>query len=405
MANAGEQQADRRRIPMSDYTTIDRFLAQSVRAVRADAAAPWFGGGDGADGSGDWRAEWGRIEYHGIATLLHRHAALLSNWPDALIERIAEEARLVALWEATHGKLVARLIRALADTGIASVVLKGTALAYWLHDDPATRRRGDTDLLVEPAQLDAARAVLVENGWSRRDDVHGINRQEGWIGPSVGGFEHVVDLHWAPVDSNVLRKLLAIEECFANARPLPRLDEAARRPEAAFAMVHAVVNQQWHQVHGYYAEEGRIAEARRLIWSVDFDLLTSAMDEADWQRLLSMCERGGVGPLVADALRAASRDLGTTLPEKHMAALSAQGRNAALADYFSNTDELSGFLLDLRNAPNLSDRARMLAMRAFPPRAHLRRKYRDREGWPVPLLRASHVIGGIARLLKRAVRT
>ena len=49
---------------------------------------------------------------------MHDEAERLDGWPDILLERIAEEARLIALWEATHQKLTSLSIERLAEAGI-----------------------------------------------------------------------------------------------------------------------------------------------------------------------------------------------------------------------------------------------------------------------------------------------
>jgi len=389
---------DRQFAFMTDTLTIDRFLAKSLRSIRSDEPPPW-----NAALSGDSGRVWGRVEYHGIATLLHADAPLLGNWPENLLDRIAEEARLTALWEATHSRAVGQMIAGLARAGIESVVLKGSALAYWLYDDPSTRRRGDTDLLVHPDRLEATREALSESGWFRRQDVHGITRQEGWIAPRKGAFEHVVDLHWAPVDGQVLLSLLPLEDCLANRSALPRLDPSAFRPDPAFMLIHAAVNQKWHEQHGYFAETGRVAGARRLIWSVDFDLMIGAMEDEDWTELLTRCERAGAGAFIAETLRAVRNDLGTNLPEPVIEALDGQAPDPGLVRYFHTADELSGFILDLRSA-GWRERGRMLAARAFPPRSHLIGKYPGSADWPISLLRARHMARGLMRFAQRALR-
>ena len=60
---------------------------------------------------------------------------------------------------------LAGVVGALAAADIRSLVLKGPAFAHWLYDDPSERSYQDFDLLVAPADVAAARAVLAARGF------------------------------------------------------------------------------------------------------------------------------------------------------------------------------------------------------------------------------------------------
>jgi putative nucleotidyltransferase-like protein len=58
----------------------------------------------------------------------------------------------------------------LAAAGIRALPLKGPLLAWEAHGDSGVRATADADLLVAPADLDAAAAVLLEHGFSAPTD-------------------------------------------------------------------------------------------------------------------------------------------------------------------------------------------------------------------------------------------
>lgn len=389
---------------MIDTSSIDQFLAESLRSLRADCAACW----PTAQGQ-DWTSRdaltaiWSRIEFHGIPVLLHDCAALLTDWPAKMLERIAEEARLIGLWELTHGAAVGKLLAKLETAGIEAVLMKGTALAYSIYDEPAARRRGDSDLLIRPDDRDDARAVLTEAGWYRNDDPHGITFQEGWLHDAAGHFVHAVDLHWEPSDRAVLQKVLSLEDFFAHKCALPRMGKGAFRADHPLTIIHETINQKWHVAHGYWTENGQVKGARRLTWSVDFDLLASELTDSDWARLTTLCAERGVGPLVAEALHGAQSDLGTPLPEGVLAALKAKPTHSDIAAFFATTDNLTEFWLNLRSARSWGDRFRMVRDRGFPPRGYLIEKYPNNSGWPTPLLQGRLLVETAGRILRRAV--
>ena len=382
--------------PMNEIASIDEFLAACVRACRAGEDAPWTLSKTMVPAH-----VWERIEFHGIAFLLNALEQHLTGWPQALIERLAEEARLIALWEATHQKSVSQVIEALAEAGIESVVMKGTALAYAFHAEPATRRRGDTDLLVQPKDQARTRAILKELGWYRKDDPHGLYYQEGWLHDAAGFFIHAIDLHWEPSDRPVLQPVLPIEAFFDGKQPMPALHARAFRPDPALMIVHATINQKWHAVHGYDTDSGRLAAARRLIWSVDFDLLCRSMEPQDWARLQAHCKAHAVGPLVAEALSGMAVDLHCAVPDGVLAELDAVPMDETLIRYFANPDSLTQFWIDLKRAHSWEQKRRLLATRAFPPREHLLEKYPGATSWPTALLQGRMLVETAGRALRK----
>lgn len=381
---------------MIDTSSIDGFLADTLRALRRGDRAGWS-----IEKSATWQTVWSRIDYHGIPLLLHDGKDRLDDWPTELLDRMDEEARLIVLWETTHHDAVTRILLALDEAGIDSIVMKGTALAYAFHAEPAARRRGDTDLLVRPDDQTRSRAIFEKLGWYRRDDPHGLYHQEGWLHDAAGFFVHSIDLHWEPTDRPVLHDVLPIDRFFAQKHPIPVLGTGAFRPNIATMVVHATTNQKWHAQHGYDAEDGRLIGPRRLMWSVDFDLLTKCMDDTDWAELIDHCTHTGIGPLVAEALDGAREDLDTPLPDDAMNRLRSGTLDSGIESYFSDSDSLSQFWLDLKRTHGVHKKARLVLNRAFAPRAHLIEKYPASKNWPTIALQGRFLIETAARLMRR----
>ncbi|MHA7820228.1 MAG: nucleotidyltransferase family protein [Erythrobacter sp.] len=386
---------------MVEISSIDVFLAQALRAIRAGEIIAWP---EEMEPSREAMATmWERVDVHGIAGLLHHDAHLLVDWPEHLRERIAEEARLVGLWETTHRAALSKLLKELARGGVETVLMKGTAIAYSLHQDPAVRRRGDSDLLVRPSDLGKVRATLKKGGWFRNEDPHGLVNQEGWLAEVAGHFLHKLDLHWEPSERPALQEVLPREDFFARSRPLPRLSPDARAADPAMIVIHETINQKWHLVHGYATDKGEVRGARRLIWSVDFALLADTLDkEKGWERLVELCGARGVGPLVAEALRGASQDLGTSLPRASIEALERQVPNNDIVASIATNDSLGEFWIDLRTATSWRQRLRLIGNRGLPPRAHLLAKYPKSAGWPTALLQGRLLVETAGRVIRRA---
>lgn len=362
----------------------DRFLAECVRAVLDDRQAPAWPSGFSSQSQHDIVEE--RTRFHGIAVLLGHAPGALSGWPAQLADAVRGEMRLAALWEELHRQMIAGLIARLAAKGIATMVMKGTALAYLYYDEPAARRRGDTDLLIHPDDLAGAREALEQAGCYRREDPHGLYFQETWLVDCGAGMVHSIDLHWQPSDRPVLQKILAAERFWHGRQPVERLSPHAAAPDALTMLVHGAVNQAWHVARGYSVEDTRVTGGRRLIWAVDYLRLTRGFDERRWQELAAFCEAHDAAAIVLQALAGAQADIGLTVPPAVLDRLRRAATTSAAGAYIADPGVVRDFWRDLKAADSLAVRLRLIRSLAFAPRSHLVEKYPDCAHWPTALL-------------------
>ena len=248
-----------------------------------------------------------RIELHGISAQLVAAGRDLSGWPSAVVDAIREEARLQAIWEPVHRAAVAAVVEALYDQKIDVLVLKGTALAYSIYDEPEERRRGDTDMLVRRADMDRARHVLGRLGW-RTGQRQAF--QESWTIPE-SGFLHELDLHWRLRNVVDEPPAISVEACLASAGPLPKLHAAARTTDPATTLVNCALNHAAHRVYGYGA--GQRGELLHLGGVADIDRLVRGWTRADWINALDLAREIGAGRVLAAALGQARRWLETPI--------------------------------------------------------------------------------------------
>lgn len=377
----------------------DQFLADCVRAALAGQPSPPWPADLQAPSGQDLIVE--RASFHGIAVLLGRAEAMLSDWPVPAADGLRHEMRLAALWEELHRKQLTRILARLAEAGIETVLLKGTALAYLFYEDPAMRRRGDTDLLIHPRDLAAARRVLTDAGSERREDPHGLFFQETWMVDCGAGMMHPIDLHWEPSDRPVLQNILQAEHYWRQRVPLPRLSPDAFAPSSAMMVVHGAVNQAWHIARGYAVEETRIKGGRRLIWAVDYLKLTRAFDDAAWRELAGFCETTDAAGIVHSALAGARDDIGLDVPPDIMLRLERAAHNSPSLAYITGSGVLRDFWCDLRASRSWKMRWRLVSAMLLAPRSHLVAKYPDCAHWPTGLLQirryGAYLANGISR--------
>lgn len=376
----------------------DQYLAACVRAVLADHEAP------------PWPASFATAEYgeavalrasfHGIAVLLGQTPATLASWPAPVAEEVRSEMRLAGLWEELHRIHIARVIGQLADSGVATMLLKGTALAYLFYADPSARRRGDTDLLIRPDDLNSTRAVLEHAGCYRREDPHGLFFQETWLIDCGAQMEHSIDLHWEPNDRPVLQKTLTADRFWQRPVPVPRLSPNATAPDPVMMMVHGAFNQAWHLARGYNVDSERVTGGRRLIWAVDYLNLTKGFSDSHWQELADFCETHDAAAVVHAALDGARQDIGLTVPAAIMDRLSRAAAGSISHAYITKPGVVRDFLRDFRAAESLPVRLRLLHGFVLAPRSHLILKYPQATHWPTALLQLRRYSSAFGRWRK-----
>ncbi|MFM7404870.1 MAG: nucleotidyltransferase family protein [Erythrobacter sp.] len=368
-------------LPEQTGQAVDFYLASCVRAALAgEAIPPWPLAGSGAiaipaDDFSQIIIE--RAEFHGIGLLLAEHRLEKYNWPQPVIRKLEQLARLSGLWEELHVPKIADVIEALAEQGIPSIVLKGSALAYLHYADPAMRRRGDTDLLVHPEDLAQTRACLRKLRWISPDAARGLYFQESWDIDCGLGMLHTLDLHWHPADRPVIQKVLRPEGYWSGMRPLPRLSPNAAAPDRVTMLVHASINQFWHETRGYLVEDNRVVGGRRLIWAVDYHHMIASFAPEDWEQLATICAERDIGGIVHAVLAGAHRDIGLALPSGFPDCLLPTSGRSSVMEYIRSFDRIKDMRADLLAAESMATRIKLLSAALFAPREQLVKRFPD----------------------------
>lgn len=177
-------------------------------------------------------------------------------------------ARNRALFDAARG-----LLQALEDAGIATLVLKGGAVAARLYRDLSLRPMADVDVVVPTGQAPSALEVLRRAGWSPRIA----------ITPAFIRMQHAADvfsesasvkcdLHWHVYWECC--QPTADDDLWAASLPLDFAGKATRTLGPADALLHLCV-------HG-----SRRVRHPQLLWVADA-LLLLRESAVDWRRLMA----------------------------------------------------------------------------------------------------------------------
>ncbi len=162
-----------------------------------------------ASGGLDWDALVSATEGLWLEPMLQNaiaEAGVAGAVPPGLMARLQAEATRNAAKNALYAHAAARLQRRLAQAGIATLALKGTALAHHAPGYFPLRFQVDLDILVHPGEVNRAAELLLAEGFTTADlgptmdgrlfGAHGEARQFGHHLPALVSPEGVtVELH------------------------------------------------------------------------------------------------------------------------------------------------------------------------------------------------------------------
>ena len=316
----------------------------------------------------------------GVAALVRHHARsspAWHDWPAAVREALIRDARMQAALDLLReGELIA-VLAAFGQAGIATVLLKGAALAYSHYPEPASRTRCDADVLIRPADHDAAMHLLEGLGYRRPNAVSGtlVSYEESHT-KNDGPVDHVIDLHWRISNRQVFARALSFEEAYARSVPVPQLGASARTLYPPHALLLACMHRAAH-----LSSEG--PEGNRLVWLYDIHLLANAMTAGEWKDFAQLCSVKEMRRISLDAFSATQRTFATVFPDDVLDALAPAGTKELSAAYLV-TDRRRLLLTNLRALGSWRERATLLRESLFPPAEYLLAKYQAQSRWLLP---------------------
>jgi hypothetical protein len=306
---------------------------------------------------------------HGLGPLVHRHLEALG---EAVVPR-AVFARLWCSYEAAarrNGTMAAELSR-IADLfeyhGIRAIPYKGPALAQAVYGDLALREFNDLDILLRAGDLDAAKSLLVADGYSPEFELK--PRAQASLLRSKAQYHlallHpvsgvMVELHWK-TDPDFPVESLCGERLWSE-RPSDGSTELGFAPAELLLVLC---------LHG-----GKHRWAR-LAWLVDIAELIRQSPQLDWAQLGRMARTLRAERRLRLGLDFAQRLLGVELPAQFLAMLGHGDDELAtniLAAMFARQETAAGAMaslsLNLRLYDRIAQRVRHLVNVVLEPSLH-----------------------------------
>jgi hypothetical protein len=289
------------------------------------------------------------------------------DWPEDLREALARDARVQTARELLRRKELISVLDVLAAEGIHPIVLKGTALAYSLYDNPASRSRVDTDLLIRVNDVDPVRRVMARSGYAAPTHCDGdlLFCQFPLKKTDEFGLVHTFDFHWKISTQSVFADVLIFDEIAAAAMALPALGEHARTAGPLHALLLACIHPVMHH-----------RNAESLVWIYDVHLLATRLAGREFDRFTELAVAKQVSAICAHQLSAARRWLGTRIPDRTITELEAvPAREPSTAYLRPNRRWHDELISNVRGLPRWSDRLRLLREVALPGPTYMLKAY------------------------------
>lgn len=387
--------------PQAQVPQIDCFLAAALGREPMPWPAIWEHGEHGT-------AVVERIGYHGIAGLLNDRSKGLAGWPDEVLAEVRDISFSQAMWETRHRIVLGQVIAAFTQAGIRCLFLKGTGLAYDLYPNPATRTRGDSDVLIDRAQIDHARGVLADLGFVADPNVAGlsdaVHLQEIWRLEHADDSRHDLDVHWQVMNSYALSTVLDVETCFTGAIDLPRLAPGALTLDHVSMLVHTALHKATHIVSPYFAGGKAYFGGDRLIWGYDIHLLAQVLSTDDWTRLVQMARDDGTAEVCLAALAFARDRLGTDVPGRVLDELHRAVPYDRQSGFLLRSGQLDRAWRDLRAVAGWRSKMAYFGTRLLPAPAFVRTKYPELADRPLVVLYLHRLMGLFRERTQRGQR-
>lgn len=289
------------------------------------------------------------------------------DWPRDVRQAVAERTRARAAVELLRRRELNAVLDVLAAERIYPVVLKGTALAYSLYDNPASRPRIDTDLLIRRNEVDTVRRVMARNGYSSPVYCDGelLFGQFPSTKTDAFGVAHACDFHWKISTQAIFADLLSFDEISSDAIPLPSIAAHARAAGPVHGLLLACVHPVMHH---------RSVES--LIWTYDIHLLASRISARDLDRFVEVAVARGVSAICAHQLAAARHRFGTSISDRAIARLSVRPHEPSAAYLRTGRRWHDELVSNVRGLPRWADRVRLLREVMLPGPAYMLKAYR-----------------------------
>jgi hypothetical protein len=284
------------------------------------------------------------------------------------------------------------LIKALQDTAIRFIVLKGFALAHSLYSSSTLRQRADVDIIIDESDIDKVTEIFDSNGyknprgWSPSELVGQFSMRK----ILANGISVDFDIHTQLSNDILISASFTFDELLANSINLDVQETPVfNRP---YALLHAILHMMHHRQHG---------DLIKLIWYYDIHLLIVNLSEGESESFVALCDKKGFGPVAIAALMYTKQYFDSKSLSKVQNMLQQLPFNQRFSYLLQQNTPLTNLFQELRKRGFSFRSFKLIQETLFPPIQELYVKYGDFPLAMAPFYYCKRImLGSIKRLLK-----
>lgn len=281
------------------------------------------------DSNVDWPVFAALVERHRLIPTVYRNLSSYAAGlvPEAVLAGYKEKARLNQQRILQILVELGRIGQSFAAEEIKLCTLKGPLLAQRLFNDVSLRTSRDLDLLVQPAALMQADALLLTYGCQRSLPAAPLTPrqwqvyQQDWYhniyflpGPNL-----YVELHWALASPQLVAPQL-VQQIFSRARPC----------RLSGSNIYTLADQ---DLSFYLVVHGSKDNWARLKWLVDFAVWMRGAADQDWHALIAGIETAGLQRSLAQGVLLANWLFAPPVPGPAAELVASEPSAQGLAEY------------------------------------------------------------------------
>lgn len=333
---------------------------------------------------------------HGVLTLCTFLLYNSPSWdtlPETFRHQLKQLVKNETAFELSRLNELRKIIEIFTAADIHPIILKGTALAYSIYDQPASRSRCNTDLLFPDKETaEDAWLLLEKKGYQRPQAVSGEMVSQQFMCYKIGVFgeKHILDIHWQLSNRHFVANLFAFTELRQQAVAIPAIDPSAFTLCPVHALLHACIHRISH-------EQPDIEN--RLIWLYDIHLLSCSLSDKQWDTFLQKAIDKSICNICRTGLQQTQTRFATPVPENVFHHLKENEKDEHFTGDMSKP-RFRSEIMDFRAISSWKRRLQFLNENLFPTADYILRKYDSSHKWLLPFFYARRIIEGLIKRIK-----